>query len=76
MTENLNAGNANNPSRRPGRGEDGGNKMLIDERDERLEASERASRYYEQQMIDEPPRDSEEWRERVQINLERIQEGR
>ena len=48
----------------------------MDEREERIEASERASRYYEQQMIDEPDHNSEEWRELVTIKLEQIREGK
>ena len=50
--------------------------MMEDERDERIEASERASRYYELGGFDEPPHDSDEWRELVSIKLEQIREGR
>ena len=47
----------------------------MDEREERMEASDRASRYYEINGIDEPPHDSEEWREMVTIKLEKLQRG-
>jgi hypothetical protein len=56
--------------------DEGKEKMSWDEREERMEASDRASRYYEIQGIDEPPHDSEEWRELVAIKLEQIREGK
>lgn len=34
------------------------------------------SRYYEIMGYDEPPHDSEEWREQVTIKLEQIREGK
>jgi hypothetical protein len=47
----------------------------MEEREERMEAAERASRYYEICGIDEPPHDSEEWREMFNIQLEKVCRG-
>lgn len=47
----------------------------MDEREERMKASDRASRYYELRGIEEPPHDSYEWQELVNIKLEQIREG-
>jgi len=44
----------------------------MEEYDERTEASDRASRYYELMGYDEPDHSSEEWREMVNIKMEQI----
>jgi hypothetical protein len=47
----------------------------MDEQEERLEAAERASAYYERHEIEDPPHDSEEWRDQIAYYLERIREN-
>ncbi len=47
----------------------------MDEQEEKFEAAERASAYYERRGIDDPPHDSEEWRDRVAYYLEQIRRG-
>jgi hypothetical protein len=47
----------------------------MDEREDRMEAARRTSRYYEIQGIDEPPHDSKEWRELFYIKLAEVEEG-
>ena len=45
----------------------------MNEQDERMEAGDRVSRYYEIIGGEEPSRDSEEWCELFAIELERVQ---
>ncbi len=47
----------------------------MNDQEERNEAADRASRYYEINGLDEPPHDSEEWRELVFSKLEKIRRG-
>ena len=46
----------------------------MDEREERLEAAERTSRYYEIRGIDEPEHWSEEYREMFYLQLDKVRE--
>ena len=45
------------------------------DREERIEAADRASRYYEIQGRDEPDHNSEEWRDMFNYYYDKVRDG-